>query len=82
MPKKEHFLATGAGLLFIGAIVVMIVFIVLWSRCKDKKCEKCLPKDCSGEMKRVCMGMCKNAGHKEDWCNDTMCKWKNIKGYL
>lgn len=50
MSKKEHFLATGAGLLFIGAIVVMIVFIVLWSRCKDlkhKRCNSCCSQKCS-----------------------------------
>ena len=86
--KKEYIFGGGLGLLLFGALVVMIVFIVLWNNCKNKldKCKRernslgvkligCkakLPIDPAEEYIACKMG-CMELG-TEDYCEGLCCK--------
>jgi len=77
MPKKEQFFASGTNLLCIGAILVMIVFIVLWSKCKNSKKNMITKSEClqkASEIQNV--EDCQDECGREDPSVQNKCKKK------
>ena len=71
MPKKEHLFTGGAGFLLIAALVVAIVFIVLWSQTR-KRPRNCPPPDCPDENILECIQKAKTCGTQgcEEFCEN------------